>query len=113
MFKFMVNFKVVTTINAYRGYNEDKEYVKELIDQFTDVAKHFGLAYTSLKRHVVDVPPEVRNRDNMTAFGTGKMLNLTWSCITTPTGWDRFCNEIDDYVKDKNYANFTVYYSPH
>lgn len=111
MFKFMVNFKVETTID-YRGYYEDHEDVKRLNDQFTDVARHFKMAYSSYNRKIVDVLPNMKTSDNIVAFGTGKLLVLTWKCITTPEGWIEFCNGVNDYVKDKDYANFTIYSCP-
>lgn len=111
MFKFMKEFRVVTVID-YRGYNEDKEIVKELNDYFTDVAKHFRIAYSDYKRHVIDIPPEVLTRDNVVAFGTGKKLQLSWRCVTTPNNFKRFHDEVNDYVLDKKYALFTVYDAP-
>lgn len=108
MFKFLKEFRVVTVMD-YRGYNEDKEAIKELSDQFVDVVKHFSIGYSDYKRRVIDVPHEVRNRGNVTAFGTGKILQLSWKCVISPGKWQEFVNDVNDYVKDKNYATFTIY----
>ena len=111
MFDFMIKFQV-ETITDYRGYYEDRDRVKELNDQFTDVAKHFKLAYSSYNRKIVNVLPGMKKRDNIVRFGTDQLLVLTWKCITTPEGWTEFCNGVNDYVKDKDYAKFTVYSCP-
>ena len=111
MVHFMKEFRIVATLD-YRGYYEDREAAKELNDQIADIAKHFNLAYTSRNRRVVDMPPEVSKRDNVVAFGTGKKLQLSWRCVTTPKGWENFCTNVNDYAKEKNYGTFYVYDSP-
>lgn len=111
MFKFFIKFRVITQLD-YRGYNEDKEIVAERIGQFTDVCKHFEIAYTSSKRRVLDRQNPIRNEDNVIQFGTGKVLQLSWDCIITPKKWEEFCFEVNDYIKDKNYATFLVYSAP-
>ena len=111
MFKFFIRFKVVTEMD-FRGYNEDKELVAERIEEFTDVCKHFSMAYTNSKRVVVKVPGYPNSADSIIKFGTGKILQLSWDCIIAPEKWEEFCSEVNNYVKDKNYATFLVYSAP-
>ena len=70
------------------------------------------MAYTNSKRVVVKVPGHPNSADSIVKFGTGKVLQLSWDCIIAPEKWDEFCSEVNNYVKDKNYATFLVYSAP-
>ena len=112
MFKFFVKFKVVTEMD-YISYDADKELIAERERQLRDVCEHFSIACTNFRIKVLTVPGYgTKKLDNVVKLGTGKFRQLSCDCIIAPEKWQTFYEEVNDYVKDKNYATFMIYTAP-
>ena len=111
MFKFMKEFRIVTVWD----YTNDHEMHKTKTlrhAQFDDVVKHFGIGWSKGTLRLVPYPPELLKKGNIIRFGGTSAVQMSWRCVISPEKWTKFCEEVNAYVKDKDYATFTVYDAP-
>lgn len=111
MVSFFKEFRIVTFWN----YIDDEHMYETKVErqkQFDDICKQFGIGWSEGKMRLRPIPENMLKKDNVVMFARGKTVTVEWRCMATPVKWIKFCDEVNDYLKDKNYADFNVYDSP-
>lgn len=111
MVSFFSEFRIVTLWN-YIDDEHMEETKRERQKQINDICKHFGISWGKAKLRLIPIPESVMKHDNVVMFTRGTAVSVEWRCKTTMAKWVTFCEGINDYVYDKNYADFDVYSSP-
>ena len=111
MVSFFKEFRIVTHWN-YIDDEHMQEVKTERQKQIDDICEHFGISWGKAKLRRIAIPENLIKQDNVIMFTRGTSISVEWRCIAKPMKWVAFAKEINDYVKDKNYADFDVYSSP-
>ena len=111
MVSFFREFRIVTLWN-YIDDEHMEETKRERQKQINDICEHFGISWGKAKMRLIPIPESVMKRDNVVMFTRGTTVSVEWRCMVTPAKWMKFYDEINDYLKDKDYADFNVYDSP-
>ena len=111
MFKFFKEFRIVTTW-SYINEEHMHETKTERQKQFDEICKQFGIGWSQGKLRLSPIPEKMLKQENVVMFARGKTVTVEWRCIATPEKWEKFCEGINDYVKDKDFADYNVYDSP-
>ena len=111
MVKFFKEFRIVTVWN-YIDDEHMEETKLERQKQIDDICEHFGISWSKAKLRRIAIPENLIKHDNVIMFTRGTSISVEWRCIATPMKLVTCAKEVNDYVKDKNYADFDVYSSP-